>query len=135
MNALEIKKIVGLLDDGKACGDADGEQHCIALMEDGTYRAVTLQYQKKAAYIKCGPSTEEDPWYFTEWDKCYNNVLEYKIGRGVYYYQRFSTKNTPVVTLDDRSSCNSIYDNYNYDDNYIAIARIDGNKFVAIDLD
>lgn len=131
MNVMEIKKIVGLLDNGEACGDADGEQNCIALMEDGTYRAVTLQYQKKAAYARSEPFDE----YFDEWDKCYNTVLEYKIGRDVYYYQRFNIKNTPVVTLDDRSSCNSIYDDYNYDNNYIAIARIDSTKFVAIDLD
>ncbi len=122
-----ISEIVGLLNNGAACGDADSEQEVIALMSDGTYRAMVLPYQQTAAYARC------DNWAegFDDWSNCYNMVLE-------TCEHNYNIRNTPVVTLRINSSYDQpidIYGNYHYDCGDIAVARIDATHFVLIDVE
>lgn len=126
----EIKKIVGLLNNGEASGDADGEQQVICLMGDNTLRTAVLPYQEKAAYIRGEPSTEEAPWYFNEWSNCYNLVLEDK---GFWGKKRFNIKNVPIATIKNLDNAYEIED-WEWEERRYTLAKIKENEYILIDL-
>lgn len=126
-----IKKIVGLLNNGEASGDADGEQEVLCLMEDDTLRAAVLPYQKKVAYARDeSPFGEDDIWYFNEWSNCYNLILE---DRDFMYVKRFNIKNVPVVTVKNLDNLDPL-EIHDWDPSKYTIAKIKANEYILIDL-